>query len=149
MAASITTTAVGRVKPSRLIDLEQHTDERGSISVVESEQTTGFPIRRVYYLHDLTGGSSRGGHAHRHLEQLFVAAHGGFTITLDDGFRQAEYRLDSPGTALYVGPMVWRHLSDFTPGGVCLVLASEHYDEGDYYRGYEDFLRASRSAACP
>ncbi|MFI8091860.1 sugar 3,4-ketoisomerase [Streptomyces sp. NPDC086080] len=143
--AATTTTPVGRVRPSRLIDLEQHKDERGCISVVESERTADFPIRRVYYLHDLTDGTSRGGHAHRELEQLFIAAHGSFTIRIDDGFQQAEHRLDSPSTALYVGPMVWRDLSDFSPGGVCLVLASHHYDEADYYRGYEDFLLDSRS----
>src|SRR3954466_2810537 len=116
MAASITTTRVGRIKPSRLIELEQHHDERGSLSVVESEWTTGFPIRRVYFLHGLAGGVARGGHSHHQLEQLFVAAHGSFTIRLDDGFQQAEYHLDSPGTALYVGPKVWRDLSDFSPG---------------------------------
>ncbi|THA30079.1 WxcM-like domain-containing protein [Streptomyces sp. A1277] len=147
MAASTTETPVGRVKPSRLIGLEQHKDARGCISVAESEWTAGFPIRRVYFLHDLTGGTSRGGHAHRELEQLFIAAHGGFTIRVDDGHQQAEYRLDTPGTALYVGPMVWRDLSDFTPGGVCLVLASHHYDEADYYREYEEFLRDSRRQA--
>lgn len=147
MEASITGTPVGRVKPSRLIDLEQHKDERGCISVIESEWTTGFPIQRTYFLHDVESGTSRGGHAHRQLEQLFVAAHGGFTIRVDDGFQQAEYRLDDPGTGLYVGPMVWRDLSGFSPGGVCLVLASQHYDEGDYYRTYEDFLRDCRTPA--
>jgi hypothetical protein len=145
MAAGITTTPVGRVRPARLIDLEQHRDERGSISVVESEKTAGFPIQRVYYLHSLTSGTSRGGHAHRELEQLFIAAYGAFTIRIDDGFRQAEYRLDSPATALYVGPMVWRDLGDFSPGAVCLVLASHHYDEADYYREHEDFLRDART----
>lgn len=147
MAASITGTPVGRVKPSRLIDLEQHKDERGCISVVESEWTTGFPIRRAYFLHDVKSGTSRGAHAHRCLEQVFIAAHGSFTIKVDDGFQQAEYHLDDPGTGLYVGPMVWRDLSGFSSDGVCLVLASEHYDEADYYRTYEDFLRASRTPA--
>ncbi|MEU0130860.1 MULTISPECIES: FdtA/QdtA family cupin domain-containing protein [unclassified Streptomyces] len=147
MAANTTGTPVGRVRPSRLVDLEQHKDERGLISVVETQRTVEFPIRRVYYLHDVTSGSARGGHAHRELEQLFIAISGGFTILIDDGFQQAEHRLDSPGTALYVGPMVWRTLSDFTPGGVCLVLASHHYDESDYYREYDDFLRESRGPA--
>lgn len=144
MAANITETPVGRVKPTRLMNLEQHRDERGSISVVESEKTAGFPIQRVYFFHGLSGDVSRGGHAHRELEQLFIAAHGSFTISVDDGFQQAEYRLENPETALYVGPMVWRDLSDFSPDGVCLVLASQHYDEADYYRGYDDFLRDAR-----
>ncbi|MFD9905950.1 sugar 3,4-ketoisomerase [Streptomyces sp. NPDC059063] len=144
MAARITGTPVGRLKPSRLIDLEQHRNERGCISVIESEWATGFPIQRVYFLHDLTPGTARGGHAHRALEQLFVAAHGAFTIKVDDGFQQAEYRLDDPSTGLYVGPMVWRDLSDFSPGAVCMVLASQHYEEADYYRAYEPFLQACR-----
>ncbi|MCI4065613.1 FdtA/QdtA family cupin domain-containing protein [Micromonospora sp. R77] len=141
MAASITGTAVGRTKPCRLIDIEQHADDRGKLSVVEGETTVGFPIRRVYYLHGMRSGTERGGHAHRALEQLMIAAHGSFTVRLDDGFRQAEYRLDDPGTGLYVGPMVWRDLVGFSADGVCLVLASQHYDEADYYRNYDDFLR--------
>ncbi|MCX4547584.1 FdtA/QdtA family cupin domain-containing protein [Streptomyces sp. NBC_01387] len=144
MAATITGTSVGRVKPTRLIGLEQHKDERGCVSVVESDHTAGFPVERVYFLHDLASGTSRGGHAHRQLEQLFIAAHGSFTIRLDDGHHQAEYELNDPGTGLYVGPMVWRDLSGFSDGGVCLVLASQHYEEADYYRDYEEFLRDSR-----
>ncbi|WP_210589272.1 FdtA/QdtA family cupin domain-containing protein [Streptomyces sp. GESEQ-35] len=141
---TITEAKVGRVKPCALIDLEQHNDERGSLSVVESEWTAGFPIRRVYYLHDLDTGSSRGGHAHRALEQLMIAVHGSFTITVDDGFGRAEYRLDGAGQGLYIGPMVWRNLSDFSEGAVSLVLASLHYDEADYYREYDEFLRDAR-----
>jgi hypothetical protein len=136
-------TQIGRVKPSRLIDIEQHKDDRGCVSIIESEWSTGFPVQRVYFLHDVGSGSARGGHAHRTLEQIFIAVHGGFTLRLDDGIHQAEYRLDDPGTGLYVGPMVWRDLSGFSPGGVCMVLASDHYDENDYYRDYRDFLRDS------
>ncbi|CAL9332990.1 sugar 3,4-ketoisomerase [Streptomyces sp. enrichment culture] len=145
MAVGITTdAAVGGTRPCTVIDLEQHVDERGSLSVVESEWTAGFPIRRVYYLHDPDVGSSRGGHAHRALEQLVIAVHGGFTITVDDGKKQAEYRLDDAGRGLYIGPMVWRNLKDFSPGAVALVLASLHYDEADYYRDYAEFLAAAR-----
>lgn len=139
--AGTTATAVGRIKPCRLIDLEQHKDERGSLSVVESEWTAGFRIERVYYLHDLDVGSSRGAHAHRELEQLIIAVHGSFTLTIDDGRTREAIRLDRPGTGLYVGPMVWRNLSDFSAGAVGLVLASCHYDESDYYRDYDSFLR--------
>ena len=141
---TITETKVGRVKPCAFIDLEQHNDERGSLSVVESEWTVGFPIQRVYYLHDLDTGSSRGGHAHRALEQLIIAVHGSFSITVDDGVNRAEYRLDGAGQGLYIGPMVWRNLSDFSADAVSLVLASLHYDEADYYREYEEFLRDAR-----
>ncbi|MGW7103649.1 sugar 3,4-ketoisomerase [Streptomyces sp. NPDC054838] len=145
MSVGITTEAkVGRVKPCAFIDLEQHNDERGNLSVVESEWTAGFPIRRVYYLHDPDPGSSRGGHAHRALEQLIIAVHGSFTITVDDGERRARYELDDAGRGLYVGPMVWRDLSGFSEGAVALVLASLHYDEADYYRDYEEFLADAR-----
>ncbi|MDT0377695.1 FdtA/QdtA family cupin domain-containing protein [Streptomyces sp. DSM 42041] len=144
MVARTTDTPVGRVKPCRLIGLEQHHDERGSLSIVESEWTTGFPIRRIYYLHNTRTGTARGAHAHRALEQLFVAAHGSFTVKVDDGHRQRAYRLDDPGTGLYVGPMVWRDITDFSDDSVCLVLASEHYDETDYYRDYAAFLEDVR-----
>ncbi|EST37916.1 hypothetical protein N566_10370 [Streptomycetaceae bacterium MP113-05] len=144
---STTGTSVGKVSPCRLIDLEQHNDERGSLSIVESEWTAGFPVRRVYYLHDLVPGTSRGAHAHRALEQFFIAAHGSFTISVDDGHQSHEYRLDDPGTGLYVGPLVWRDLKDFSEGAVCLVLASEHYDEADYYRDYDTFLKDAREQA--
>lgn len=147
MAVTVAGPPVGRVKPNRLIELWRHRDERGCISVIESEWNTGFPVQRVYMLYDPTEGTARGGHAHRELEQVFIAAHGGFTIHVNDGFQQAEYRLDDPGTGLYVGPMVWRDLSGFSPGAVCLVLASHHYDEADYYRHYADFHRDSRSLA--
>ncbi|MET8755500.1 sugar 3,4-ketoisomerase [Streptomyces sp. NPDC059104] len=145
MAVGTTTeTKVGRIKPCAFIDLEQHNDERGKLSVVESGATTGFPIRRVYYLHDADAGASRGSHAHRELEQLVIAVHGSFTITVDDGFGQASYVLDDPGRGLYIGPMVWRQLSGFSEGAVCVVLASLHYDESDYHRDYEAFLADAR-----
>jgi dTDP-4-dehydrorhamnose 3,5-epimerase-like enzyme len=147
VVTSMTGTPVGRIKPTRLVELEQHKDDRGCVSVIESEWTAGFPIRRVYFLHDVAGGVSRGSHAHRALEQLLVAVHGSFTIRIDDGFQQAEYRLDDPSTGLYIGPMVWRDLGAFSPGGVCLVMASQHYEESDYYRGYEQFLRDTRRPA--
>lgn len=141
MVESTTSSTVGKVKPCRLIDLERHDDARGSLSIVESEWTAGFPIRRVYYLHNPRGRRSRGAHAHRALEQLFIAAHGSFTVRVDDGHEQAEYHLDDPGTGLYVGPLVWRDITDVSDDSVCLVLASEHYDESDYYREYDEFLR--------
>lgn len=145
MSVGITTEPrVGRTKACAFIELEQHNDARGNLSVVESEWTAGFPIQRVYYLHDLDTGSSRGGHAHRGLEQLVIAVHGSFTITVDDGINQAEYRLDDAGQGLYIGPMVWRNLSNFSEGAVSVVLASLHYDESDYYRDYDEFLRDAR-----
>jgi hypothetical protein len=139
--------AVGKVNPCRLIELEQHKDARGSLSVVEAHQVGGFPIQRVYFLHDVAPHASRGAHGHRSLEQIFIAVHGSFTITVDDGFQRGRYRLDDPGTGLYVGPMVWRDLSDFSPGAVSLVLASRPYDEADYFRDYDEFLCSARANA--
>ena len=148
MEASITMGAdIGRVGSCRLVGLEQHTDERGSVSVVESGRDVGFPIRRVYYLHDLDAGKARGAHAHRALEQLVIAVHGSFTVTVDDGFHRAAHTLTDPGVGLYVGPGVWRDLTGFSAGAVCLVLASHHYDESDYHRDYDEFRRARREAS--
>ncbi|MGK5628335.1 sugar 3,4-ketoisomerase [Streptomyces sp. URMC 123] len=133
---------VGRIKPCRLIRLEQHIDPRGSLSVVESEMTVDFAIKRVYYMHGQSESSPpRGLHGHRTLEQLVIAVHGGFSISLDDGFQSTTYRLEEPGAGLYIGPMVWRVLKDFAPDSVALVLASRHYEESDYYRDYDTFLR--------
>lgn len=145
MTVSTSGTSVGRVKPCRIIEIDQHRDERGCLSVVEADWTAGFPIQRVYFLHESPAGAARGAHAHRLLEQLVIAVHGSFTIRVDDGFHHAEYRLSDPGKALYVGPMVWRDLFDFSPGAVCLVLASHHYDSDDYFRDYEQFVKESRS----
>lgn len=145
MTARITSVMnADRNKVCRLISLEQHHDERGSLSVVEPEQAVGFTVRRVYYLHGVESSALRGGHAHRSLEQLIIAVHGGFTITIDDGLERAEYQLGQSDVGLYVGPMVWRSLSEFSVGAVCLVLASDRYDEADYYRDYSEFLQASR-----
>ncbi|MFF2148187.1 FdtA/QdtA family cupin domain-containing protein [Kitasatospora sp. NPDC058190] len=137
---------VGRIKPCRLIRLEQHVDPRGTLSVVESGVTTDFAIQRVYYMYGQPDSSPpRGEHGHRTLEQVVIAAHGGFSVSLDDGFRRTAYRLDEPGVGLYIGPMVWRVLQDFAPESVALVLASRHYEESDYYRDYDTFLRDARS----
>lgn len=128
----------------QLVELEEHRDERGVLSVVEPEDQLGFAVRRVYYLHGVEAGASRGGHAHRSLEQLVIAVHGSFRITVDDGAQAVDHRLDRPGLGMYVGPMVWRELSEFSAGAVCLVLASDRYDEADYYRDYAEFRRIAR-----
>ncbi|MFI9630376.1 sugar 3,4-ketoisomerase [Streptomyces sp. NPDC052042] len=141
-AESSNAVRVGRIKPCRLIRLEQHIDPRGSLSVVEAGTTVDFAIERVYYMHGQSESSPpRGLHAHRTLEQLVIAVHGAFSITLDDGFRSITYRLDEPGAGLYISPMVWRVLKDFAADSVALVLASQHYEESDYYRDYDTFLR--------
>ena len=125
-----------------LIELDRHHSQRkGDISVVENGITVPFDTKRVYYLYDVPGGVSRGGHAHKELKQLIVAASGSFTVTLDDGKVKRSFMLNRPYIGLYVAPGIWRVLDDFSSGSVCLVLASELYDPGDYIRDYDDFLQ--------
>ncbi len=124
-----------------IIELDRHHSARkGDICVVENGVTIPFDIKRIYYLYDVPGGVSRGGHAHKGLYQLIFAASGSFTVTLDDGKVKRAYTLNRPYQGLLVKPGIWRELDDFSSGSVCLVLASEKYDEADYIREYEKFL---------
>lgn len=125
-----------------IIDLPKIADPRGNLTFIEGERHVPFQIRRVYYLYDVPSGAERGGHAHRELEQLIVALSGSFDVLLDDGVKSARYRLDRPYFGLYVCPMIWRELANFSSGAVCLVLASNLYDEADYYRDYQEFRKA-------
>ena len=125
-----------------IIELSKHhSDRKGNLTVVENGMTVPFDVKRVYYLYDVPGGESRGGHAHKELYQLIVAASGSFTVTLDDGNVKRTFFLNRPYQGLYVVPGIWRTLDDFSSGAVCLVLASEGYTEDDYIRDYEDFLK--------
>ena len=125
-----------------IIELDRHHSARkGDISVVENAETVPFDTKRLYYLYDVPGGVSRGGHAHKGLWQLIIAASGCFTVTLDDGNVKRAYTLNRPYQGLLVKPGIWRELDDFSSGSVCLVLASEKYDEADYIRDYDDFLK--------
>lgn len=125
-----------------IITLDRHHSERkGDICVVENGETVPFDVKRLYYLYDVPGGVSRGGHAHKNLYQLIVAASGSFYVTLDDGNVKRTFFLNRPYQGLFVKPGIWRELDDFSSGSVCLVLASELYDESDYIRDYSDFLR--------
>lgn len=117
-----------------------HSDRKGDICVVENGETLPFDVKRVYYLYDVPGGVERGGHAHKALYQLIVAVSGSFTVTLDDGKAKRSFALNRPYQGLLVVPGIWRDLSDFSSGSVCMVLASETFDEEDYYRNYNDFL---------
>lgn len=123
-----------------IIGLDKHHHEKGNISVVENDKTIPFEIKRTYYLYDVPGGESRGGHAHKELSQLIIAASGSFTVTLDDGNVKRTFQLNRPYQGLYVVPGIWRTLDDFSSGSVCLVLASHKYDEADYIRDYNDFI---------
>ena len=125
-----------------VIELDRHhSDRKGNISVVENGRDVPFDVKRTYYLYDVPGGESRGGHAHKELRQLIIAASGSFTVTLDDGHVKRTFTLNRPYQGLYVVPGIWRTLDDFSSGAVCLVLASEKYDASDYIRDYNEFLK--------
>lgn len=111
----------------------------GNITVIESELNIPFSIKRIYYLYDIPGGGSRGGHAHKELYQLIIAASGSFDVLLDDGINKRIVRLDKPYYGLLVVPGIWRELFEFSSGAICLVLTSHKYDEFDYIRDYNEF----------
>lgn len=128
----------------RILDLPRISDPRGNLTFIEGGRHIAFDIARVYYLYDVPGGESRGGHAHRDLQQLIIAASGSFVVHLDDGHGKKSFPLNRANKGLYVPKLVWRELSDFSSGAVCLVLASARFDEADYFRKYDDFLAATR-----
>lgn len=129
------------VSDCHIVELDRHHSARkGDICVVENGQTVPFDTKRLYYLYDVPGGVSRGGHAHKGLYQLIFAASGSFIVTLDDGCTKRSYTLNRPYRGLLVKPGIWRELDDFSSGSVCLVLASEKYDEADYIRTYDEFV---------
>lgn len=130
-----------RVYDCSIIELDKHHHEKGNITVVENNTTIPFEIQRAYYLYDIPGGESRGGHAHKDLHQLIIGVSGAFSVTLDDGVVKRTITLNRPYHGLYVVPGIWRTLEDFSSGSVCLVLASLPYSEEDYIRGYEEFLK--------
>lgn len=126
----------------RIIDLPRVPDARGNLTFIEGQRHIPFDIKRVYYLYDVPGGAHRGGHAHRQLHQLIIAMSGSFDISLDDGNTKFKYHLNRSYYGLYIPNMMWREIDNFSSGSVCMVLASDHYDETDYYRDYEEFQQA-------
>ncbi len=122
-----------------IIDLPKISDPRGNLTFIEGGNHIPFPIERVYYLYDVPGGAERGGHAHKGLQQLIVAMSGSFDVVLDDGQNKKRIHLNRSYQGLYVCPMIWRELDNFSSGSVCMVLASNAYDELDYYREYDEF----------
>jgi len=128
------------INDCHLINLPKITDPRGNLSFIEGGQHIPFDIKRVYYLYDVPGGSDRGSHAHKNLHQFIVAMSGSFDVVLDDGKEKKRFHLNRSYNGLYVCPMMWRDLDNFSSGAVCMVLASAHYDENDYIRDYSQFL---------
>lgn len=123
-----------------MVELDKHHHEKWNITVVENGITVPFDVKRVYYLYDVPGGETRGGHAHKELYQLMVAASGSFSVILDDGTVKRTFVLNRPYQGLLIVPGIWRELDDFSSGSVCLVLASQVYEEADYIRKYPDFI---------
>lgn len=131
------------IENCHLINLPKILDPRGNLSFIEGGQHVPFDIQRVYYLYDVPGGSDRGSHAHKNLHQFIVAMSGSFDVVLDDGKEKKRFHLNRSYNGLYVCPMMWRDLDNFSSGAVCMVLASEHYDENDYIRDYGLFVQTA------
>lgn len=126
-----------------LVELPKISDPRGNLTFIEGSHHIPFDIRRVYYLYDVPGGSERGSHAHKNLQQFIVAMSGSFDVELDDGKSKKRFHLNRSHYGLFVCPMMWRKLDNFSSGAVCMVLASDKYSEHDYYRDYDTFLEAA------
>jgi len=131
------------VEDCKIVELPKISDPRGNLTFIEGGRHIPFDIRRVYYLYDVPGGADRGSHAHKALHQLIIAMSGSFDVTLDDGRNKKRFHLNRSYQGLYVCPMMWRDLDNFSSGSVCMVLASNIYEASDYYRDYNEFLTAA------
>lgn len=131
---------ISSLSQCQIIDLDKIHNRAGNLTVVQNKSSVPFSVERIYYLYDVPSNAERGGHAHKELYQLIVAASGSFTITLDDGSEKKSFMLNNPNKGLFVVPGIWRELIDFSSGSVCLVLASMKYEASDYIRFYQEFL---------
>lgn len=125
-----------------IVELPKISDPRGNLTFLEGGRHVPFSIERVYYLYDVPGGAARGGHAHKELRQLIVAMSGSFDVVLTDGREKKRFHLNRSYYGLYVPTMLWRELDNFSSGAVCMVIASNLYDEDDYYYDYDEYLKA-------
>lgn len=124
-----------------IIDISKIHNKAGNITVVENDVNLPFDVKRIYYLYDVPGGESRGGHAHYELEQYIIAASGSFDVILDDSVNKRRVTLNRPYMALHIVPGLWRELDNFSSGSITMVLGSQVYNEKDYIRNYNDFLK--------
>lgn len=129
------------IQDCRVIDLPKIADTRGNLTFIEGGTHVPFDIKRFYFLYDVPGGAERGGHAHKALQQLIVAMSGSFDVVLDDGREKKVFHLNRCYFGLYICPMIWREIKNFSSGAVCAVLASLHYEENDYLRNYGEFKK--------
>lgn len=135
------------VRDCRNIELPRVTDPRGNLTFIESERHIPFEIKRIFYLYDVPGGAWRAGHALKTCHQFIIAASGSFDVILDDGSQRQRYHLNRSYYGLYVPPLIWREIDNFSSGSVCLVLASEYYSEIAYLRIYGDFVAAVKETS--
>ena len=135
----------------RIINLPKIPDDRGNLSFIEEGRPVPFLIRRVYWIYDVPGGEVRGGHAYKTLQEFFVALSGSFDVVLNDGKETKIVSLNRSYMGLYVPPMIWRHLENFSTNSVCMILASQPYSTEDYLREYGLFLHeiSKKASECP
>lgn len=129
------------VNDCSLITLPRHSERSGCLTSIENSKEIPFDVNRVFYLYDIPGGESRGGHAHKECHQMLVSASGAFDVKVSDGVTEKVFRLDRPYYGLHIPPGVWAEEMNFSSGSICLVLTSEHFDENDYWRNYDEYLR--------
>ena len=129
------------ISDCEIVELPKIPDARGNLTFVEGERHIPFPIRRVYYLYDVPGGSTRGGHAHINIKQFLIAMSGSFDVVLNDGRSSKTVSLNRSYYGLYLPNMVWREIVNFSSGAVCMVLASDYYSADEYIRDFDEFLR--------
>ena len=124
----------------RIVELGRHHGAKGNLTEVQNGRVAGFDIERLFFIYDIPGGASRGGHAHKTLRELIVAASGSFDVYVHDGVREHTFHLNRPSQALLLSAGVWEELRNFSSGAVALVLASQHYDSEDYIRNFDEFI---------
>jgi len=132
------------INKCKIIEFPIIHDSRGNLTFIENSRHIPFDIKRIFYLYDVPGGSTRAGHANKYIHQVIIAMSGSFDILLDDGYEKKKFHLNRSYYGLYIPPMIWRTIDNFSSGSVCLVLASDFYDENDYYRNYDDFIKNVR-----